>query len=248
MRIIRPLVRKATKTIVYPLAPIVPVTKSVAFGTRRGNLNRKEVRRQTGLLKQQNALLEQHAALLEQQQQQTPGGSGPMVTPDGKWVSYDGGETYQATAQTTAQPSTFPELPSALANSSTAAIACIACKERFDVPASQTAYTCPACGAQYHLRLCPGCSTVVHVAHSIATSGRRVKCLKCRTAKPWAQWDRRPVTAVQYAALVGRMTPQPAAAVVPLSVADEIGKLAKLHDDGALSDAEFASAKARLLT
>jgi Short C-terminal domain len=39
----------------------------------------------------------------------------------------------------------------------------------------------------------------------------------------------------------------PTATGTPLSVADELGKLAQLRDNGVLSDTEFASAKARLL-
>jgi hypothetical protein len=40
---------------------------------------------------------------------------------------------------------------------------------------------------------------------------------------------------------------QPAPAAPPLSVADELGKLAKLRADGVLTDEEFAAQKARLL-
>lgn len=43
-------------------------------------------------------------------------------------------------------------------------------------------------------------------------------------------------------AIAGQHTPAPAA-----SVADELGKLAELHRQGILSDAEFAAQKARLL-
>lgn len=57
MRILRPLIRKTTKTVVYPLVPAIPVVKSLMMGTRTGNLNRKELSHQTQLLEEQNALL-----------------------------------------------------------------------------------------------------------------------------------------------------------------------------------------------
>ena len=41
--------------------------------------------------------------------------------------------------------------------------------------------------------------------------------------------------------------PPPVSPVSASSIADELTKLAKLGDDGVLDDAEFASAKARLL-
>ncbi len=77
------LLRKVTKTVVYTAIPVAGPLKAATMGTRKGNLTRKEMRRQTALLEQQNALLARP--------------SGPparMVTPDGAWVSLDGGETW----------------------------------------------------------------------------------------------------------------------------------------------------------
>jgi hypothetical protein len=267
MRIVRPLIRKATKTVVYPMAPIVPITKSVAFGTRRGNLNRKELRKQTELLEQQNAILAQQAQqndVRAQLGQQVAYDPAPMVTPDGKWASYDGGITYVANAaqqsalrstNTQARPPQAASAPSgswyvhpsrqAIASHTRATVECFTCHARFDVPASQTSYTCPSCPAQNHLRLCPGCSKVVHIPHAVTEGG--IKCKSCGIGAPWAKWDERPVTAAQYAYV---LVPRPDTAAQPTassSIADELAKVAKLHDDGVLTDAEFASAKARLL-
>jgi hypothetical protein len=41
--------------------------------------------------------------------------------------------------------------------------------------------------------------------------------------------------------------PAPAPAPAPVDALDELGKLADLHDRGALTDAEFAAEKAKLL-
>lgn len=258
MRIVRPLVRKATKTVVYPLAPIVPVAKSLTVGTRRGNLNRKELRKQTELLERQTALLAQqaHAA-------QSSAVPDRMVTPDGRWVSYDGGNTYQSTGVPAAPPSDAWYLhPSqqTITPGARAVILCLTCKGRFDVDAGETAYTCPSCGAQNHLRLCPGCAAVIHIPAALAKAGRwrAIKCSKCRTKKPWPKWDQRPVTAAQYAARFTGATPDrrlarassvevSAPARTNLGIAEELGKLSRLRDDGVLTNAEFDAAKARLL-
>jgi hypothetical protein len=79
------IVRKATKAVVYTAVPISGPLKVAAMGTRNQRLNRKEMEKQTALLAQQNALLASGGAVA------------PMVTPDGKWVSYDGGNSYRAT-------------------------------------------------------------------------------------------------------------------------------------------------------
>ena len=55
------------------------------------------------------------------------------------------------------------------------------------------------------------------------------------------------VLAEAQAALAGGHSPTSAPQAPPSSVADEIGKLAELHEKGLLSDEEFAAAKARLL-
>ena len=99
MRIIRPLVRKATKVVVYPLMPVVPITKSLTVGTRRSNQSRAEIKKQTGLIEDQNRLLSQQIEQSERQAQRGSSETGGMTTPDGRWVSYDGGETYQPSAQ-----------------------------------------------------------------------------------------------------------------------------------------------------
>jgi hypothetical protein len=78
------LLRKATKIVVYTAVPVAGPAKAAVFGTRRGNLNRKEVRAQTALLERQTALLSAQAHR-----------AAPLRTPDGQWVSYDGGNTYQ---------------------------------------------------------------------------------------------------------------------------------------------------------
>ena len=51
--------RKATKVVVYTAIPVAGPLKAATMGTRRGNLNRKEVRKQTSMLAQQNTLLAQ---------------------------------------------------------------------------------------------------------------------------------------------------------------------------------------------
>jgi ABC-type iron transport system FetAB ATPase subunit len=51
--------RKATKVVVYTAIPVAGPLKAATMGTRRGNLNRKEVRKQTSILEQQNSLLAQ---------------------------------------------------------------------------------------------------------------------------------------------------------------------------------------------
>ena len=49
------LVRKATKVVIYTAIPVAGPLKAATMGTRRGNLNRKEVRKQTQLLQQMQA-------------------------------------------------------------------------------------------------------------------------------------------------------------------------------------------------
>jgi hypothetical protein len=76
--------RKAAKVVVYTAIPVAGPAKAAVFGTRRGNLHRKETCRQTALLERQNRLLAAQAPR-----------PATLVTPDGQWVSYDGGDTYQ---------------------------------------------------------------------------------------------------------------------------------------------------------
>ena len=56
------LIRKATKAVVYTAIPVSGPLKAATMGTRKGNLNRKEMRKQTELLERQNALLAAPAA------------------------------------------------------------------------------------------------------------------------------------------------------------------------------------------
>ena len=44
------ILRKATKVVVYTAIPVAGPLKAATMGTRRGNLNRKEIRKQTQLL------------------------------------------------------------------------------------------------------------------------------------------------------------------------------------------------------
>ena len=62
------LLRKATKVVLYTALPFTGPLKAATMGTRRGNLNRKEVRKQTALLQQQNALLARQLGSYEQMQ------------------------------------------------------------------------------------------------------------------------------------------------------------------------------------
>jgi hypothetical protein len=156
------------------------------------------------------------------------------------------------------RPNTFlrtPPVPSPVwyqhapdgSTGTTCTIPCFACKSAVEVDAAETSYTCPSCRAQQLMRLCPQCSRVVFLDRSLA--GQTVKCLSCVTRHQWTEWEKRPVSAGQYALLLAAAQPalEPAPTPAPSSIADELAKLAKLRDDGVLTDAEFASAKARLL-
>ena len=131
----------------------------------------------------------------------------------------------------------------------TSSILCASCHTQLDVPAGDTGYTCPSCSRSVHLALCPRCAQLSAIATEL--SGKAIKCGECKTAEPWTEWEKRPVTVAQYADLQApslRQTLTSASPQAPSSTADEVAKLAKLRDDGVLSDTEFASAKARLLS
>jgi DNA-directed RNA polymerase subunit RPC12/RpoP len=141
--------------------------------------------------------------------------------------------------------------PSQQSNESgaTSLILCASCGAKFDVPAAETGYTCPTCSYSVRLALCPRCAKLVRIPADL--SGNAIKCGECGTAKPWTEWEKRPVTVAQYADLLApslREAPTSPLPSVASSMADEVAKLAKLRDDGVLSDTEFASAKARLLS
>jgi hypothetical protein len=75
-------------------------------------------------------------------------------------------------------------------------IACFNCKSQLLTPGSESSYECPRCGSAYALRMCPGCSIVVHVPRQVV--GGRVQCFTCRANMGWRKWDARPVTCAQY--------------------------------------------------
>jgi hypothetical protein len=80
---------------------------------------------------------------------------------------------------------------------------------------------------------------VMRLAAGAATAGVAYNAGK-RRAEQEAGNDQ-----AQAASAAARSAPQPAPAAE--SVTDELVRLAKLHESGALTDAEFAAAKAKLL-
>jgi hypothetical protein len=78
------LLRKATKVVVYTAIPVAGPLKAATMGTRNTRLNLKEQQKQT-------ALMEQMAQGQGSVASPPSSGSEVLVTPDNKWISFDGG-------------------------------------------------------------------------------------------------------------------------------------------------------------
>jgi hypothetical protein len=98
------LIRKATKVVVYTAVPVAGPLKAATMGTRNTRLNLKEQRKQTALLGQ----------MAQGSVESPPSSASPevMVTPDHKWISFDGGAHFVPYGSpppvTTPTPSTAP--------------------------------------------------------------------------------------------------------------------------------------------
>jgi hypothetical protein len=245
MRIVRPLIRKATKTVVYPLVPAVPIVKSLTVGTYRGNQARAELRRQSAEAQKQTALLQRQNELLASQTMQAVPASAPLgpagwiaqptggwVSPTGRLISYDG-------ISSAPNPGAVPRA------GVNAPVACLACGATNHLSEAATEFSCSACGRYAYLRLCPHSCSISQIPHDVAAAPRIV-CNRCGVKKPWKAWQA--ACAAQWAQ-VHPAERQPDLPIAPdeLSVADEIAKLAQLRSNGALTEDEFTAAKARLL-
>lgn len=152
---------------------------------------------------------------------------GMMATPTEPEMSL--GETH-----VTPEPQTSAEVAKV-------SLGCFNCHAILTMPSSNTSYSCPSCGAGFVLRRCSRCLRTVVIPELLV--GGQVKCLSCGNTKPWSTWDQSSVPAAE----IGKLVAPASAPPIASSVADELTKLAKLRDDGILSETEFACAKARLL-
>jgi predicted RNA-binding Zn-ribbon protein involved in translation (DUF1610 family) len=121
---------------------------------------------QTGLLQQQNRLVAQQ---MEQPQ----------------WTSSGAAQVGSPPPAATRESVPYVVSGLYLANVGRSAITCATCQTRLEMPAFQTSYVCPPCGARNYVRLCPSCSKVVHIPQSLA--GTNVDCAACGVTKSWAE-------------------------------------------------------------
>jgi hypothetical protein len=84
---------------------------------------------------------------------------------------------------------------------------------------------------------------VMRLAAGAATAGVAYRAGQRRVAQAEANEP----AATAYEATQAAQAPAPAAAPAPADSTAELERLAKLHESGALTDAEFAAAKSRLL-
>lgn len=156
-----------------------------------------------------------------------PGMMGMMATPNGPEISH--GETHVA-----------PE-PQKSIDIAKVSLGCFKCHAILTMPSSNTSYSCPSCGAGAVLRRCSRCSRAVIIPESLV--GRPVKCLSCKNTTPWNTWEESPAAVAE----IGKPVTPTLPPSIASSVADELTKLARLREQGILTETEFASAKARLL-